>query len=122
VLEGGMLSSAAVASLAATVPMLRALGVDAIQEHIQRYHDQLEGPLTELGFRSFRAPDPARRSGILSFIPPAGKASPQLVAALTERGVVAAPPDGVLRFSPHFWNSVDEVPYVIDAVKQVLES
>lgn len=122
VLEGGMLSSVSIASLATSVPILRALGLEAIHEHIQRYHDQLEGPLTALGFRSLRAPDAARRSGILSFMPPEGRLSPQLAAALAGHRVVAAPPDGVLRFSPHFWNSIDEVPYVIDAVKRVLES
>jgi cysteine desulfurase/selenocysteine lyase len=120
VIEGGMLSSASLVSLLASVPILRGLGVEAIYAHIQRYHDLLEGPLIELGFQSLRSRDPARRSGILSFMPPAGRLSPQLVAALGERGVVAAPPDGVLRFSPHFWNSLDEAPIVIDAVRSAL--
>jgi cysteine desulfurase / selenocysteine lyase len=119
-IEGGMLSSGALASLAASVATLRALGVAAIYEHIQSYHDRLEAPLTALGFRSLRPFDPASRSGILSFMPPAGSASPQLVAALAERGVVAAPPDGVLRFSPHFWNSLDEISIVVDALRHVL--
>lgn len=120
VLEGGMLSSTSFASLAVSVPMLRSVGVGATYAHIQRYHDQLELPLAQLGFRSLRSRDPARRSGILSFVPPPGKSSPQLVAALGERGVVCAPPDGVLRFSPHFWNSLAEVPFVIDAVRAVV--
>lgn len=120
VLEGGMLSSASFASLTASIPMLRALGVEKIYAHIQRIHDQLEAPLTSLGFRSLRSRDPERRSGILSFMPPAGKLSPQLTAALAERGVVCAPPDGVLRFSPHFWNGLEEAPLVIDAVRAVL--
>jgi selenocysteine lyase/cysteine desulfurase len=120
VFEGGMLSSGALASLAVSVKMLRALGVAAIYEHIQSYHDRLEAPLTALGFRSLRPFDAARRSGILSFMPPAGSASPPLVAALAERGVVAAPPDGVLRFSPHFWNNLDEIPIIVDAVRNAL--
>lgn len=119
VLEGGMLSSTSFASLRVSVPMLHALGVDAIHAHIQRYHDLLEAPLAALGYQSLRSRDPERRSGILSFEPPEGPLSPQLVAALSERGIVAAPPDGVLRFSPHFWNSLDEVPIVVEAVRAV---
>jgi cysteine desulfurase/selenocysteine lyase len=121
VLEGGMLSSTSLVSLAVSVPMLRGVGIEAIYAHIQRYHDRLEAPLIELGFRSLRSRDPARRSGILSFLPPPGKLAPQLAAALGERGVVCAPPDGVLRFSPHFWNSLEEVSFVIDAVRSVLK-
>jgi cysteine desulfurase/selenocysteine lyase len=120
VLEGGMLSSTSLASLLASVPMLRGLGIGAIHTHIQRYHDQLEGPLAELGLRSLRSPDPARRSGILSFMLPAGKLSPRVATALGERGIVCAPPDGVLRFSPHFWNSLEEAPLIVDAVRAVL--
>lgn len=120
VIEGGMIGTTALAALGASVPMLRGLGTHEIFAHIQRYHDALEPGLTALGFRSLRAPDAARRSGILSFVPPRGALSPQLAAALSARGVVAAPPDGMLRFAPHFWNGLDEVPHVIDAVRSVL--
>jgi selenocysteine lyase/cysteine desulfurase len=119
VLEGGMLSTTTLASLGVSVPMLRALGVDAIHAHIQRYHDLLEPQLVALGFESLRAREPERRSGILSFRTPRSLLSPQLVAALGERGVVCAPPDGVLRFSPHFWNSHAEVPLIVDAVRAI---
>jgi selenocysteine lyase/cysteine desulfurase len=120
VLEGGMLSSTSLAALRVSVPMLRALGVEAIHAHIQRYHDLLEPQLVALGFEPLRSRDPERRSGILSFRPPQGVLSPQLVAALGEHGVVCAPPDGVLRFSPHFWNSFDEVPIIVSAVRVAL--
>jgi selenocysteine lyase/cysteine desulfurase len=121
VLEGGMLSSTASASLAVSVPMLRQVGIEAIYQHIQRYHDALEAPMVALGFESLRATDPARRSGILSFMPPPGRLSPQLVTALSAHGISAAPPDGVLRFSPHYCNSLDETAHVLEAVRAVLE-
>jgi selenocysteine lyase/cysteine desulfurase len=121
VLEGGMLSSTSLAALLASVAMLRGIGVGAVYAHIQRYHDRLEAPLAQLGLRSLRSPDPARRSGILSFILPPGKLSPQVATALDGHGVVCAPPDGVLRFSPHFWNSLEEVPFIVEAVRAVLK-
>jgi cysteine desulfurase/selenocysteine lyase len=113
VLEGGMLSTTASAALLASLASLRALGIANIFSHIQRYHDALESPLIELGFRSLRAPDLARRSAILSFVPPSGRSAPQLAAALTATGVVCSGPDGMLRFAPHFWNNLDEVPGVV---------
>lgn len=120
VLEGGMLSSTAVAGLAASLSILRKLGIPSIFAHIQRYHDALEASLRELGFRSLRAPDLARRSGILSFEPPNGQLAPQLAAALSAADVVCSGPDGVLRFAPHFWNSLDEIPTVVAELRKLL--
>ena len=72
VLEPGVSSAAGFAALEASVGLLEELGLEAIQAHLQAYHDALEPALQELGWRSLRAPDPAARSGTLSFEPPAG--------------------------------------------------
>jgi cysteine desulfurase / selenocysteine lyase len=120
VFEGGMVSTTALAGLAAALSTLRALGIENIFAHIQRYHDALEGAVIDLGFRSLRAPDLARRSGILSFAPPKGTSAPQLAAALTAAGVICSGPDGVLRFAPHFWNSPDEVAGVLAELRRTL--
>jgi cysteine desulfurase/selenocysteine lyase len=96
------------------------LGVAAIHAHVNAYLDALEPGLVALGFGSLRASEPERRSTLLSALPPAGVDSVRLQAALSARGVACAIPDGVLRFSPHFHNHVDEVPGVLDAVREAL--
>ena len=57
------------------------------------------------------------RSGIVGVLPPS--ADPSLLKwhrLLEERGVVCAPREGMLRFSPHFYNDEDEVERVVAAL------
>jgi hypothetical protein len=43
-----------------------------------------------------------------------------LQQALLVRGVACSTPDGVLRFAPHWPNGRDQVPLVLDAVRDAL--
>ncbi|MCA9532411.1 MAG: aminotransferase class V-fold PLP-dependent enzyme [Myxococcales bacterium] len=96
------------------------LGVAAIHAHVNAYLDALERGLLALGFRSLRAPEAARRSTILSVETPAGLDPVRLHGELSARSVVCGLPDGVLRFSPHFYNHVSEVQGVLDATHDAL--
>jgi len=120
VFETGMVGMAAFAALGASVELLLELGIEPIFDHIQRYHDALEPPLIERGFRSLRAPDPPRRSGILSLEPPAAIHAHELAPALCDLGVLCSSPDGKLRFAPHWPNALSEVPQILDALDAAL--
>lgn len=122
VFEGSTTSAIGFAALEAGVDILRHLGPRAIFEHIQRFHDQIEPRLEELGFSSLRADDPELRSGILSLRAPARTSVPELSAALRMRGVMISIPDGLVRLAPHFSNSLDEVDVVVDAFRDALKS
>ncbi|MBX3268762.1 MAG: aminotransferase class V-fold PLP-dependent enzyme [Sandaracinaceae bacterium] len=113
-LETGAINALGFAALEASVACIEAIGVAAIFEHVQRYHDALEPALIERGFASER--HPTLRSGILSLRPPAGTDAAAIARALRERGVACSSPDGRLRFAPHWPNALDEVPRVIDAL------
>jgi hypothetical protein len=52
---------------------------------------------------------------------PKGLGLADLSAAMRERGVQLTTPDGLLRFAPHFPNSLDEVPQVLDALDESIE-
>lgn len=114
--EAGVSNGVGLAALHAALRPLRALGADAIYQHVQRYHDALEPALLRLGFRSERAQDPAARSGILSARPPEGISVPALNQALNARGVATTTPDGRIRFAPHWPNALSEVPLVTAAL------
>ena len=120
-LEAGALNGIGFVALAAALAPIEAIGVAAIFEHVQRYHEALEPALVERGFQSERSPDPARRSGSLCVRPPAGVELSRLMAALGERGVACTTPDGRVRFSPHWPNDLAEVPRVIEALDAALE-
>jgi len=110
----------AYAALEGALHCIEQLGVEAIFEHVQRWHDAMHGPMIARGFASTRAPDRARRSGIVSWVPPAGLTGLQVASGLAGRGVACSQPDGLLRFAPHWPNALDEVPAVLDALDGVM--
>lgn len=132
-LEGGMPNASGLAGLEAAVDPILALGVAAIHRHVNQYLDALEAGLVERGFVSHRQADAARRSCTLSLTPPTGPlpppaqgpsgtidaAAPRWVQALGARGVSVSCPDGLLRFSPHWPNGIDEVVGVLHAVDEI---
>ncbi len=122
VFEGSTMGSIVYAAMEGGVEVLSHLGAQAIYDHIQGYHDEIEPRLVDLGFESLRAKDRALRSGLLSFRPKNGVDAPSLAAALREHGVTISIPDGLVRLAPHFANSLDEVPLVVSAFKQALSS
>ncbi|HET7540576.1 MAG TPA: aminotransferase class V-fold PLP-dependent enzyme [Polyangiaceae bacterium] len=119
-MEGTSANVAGYAALEAALAPILQLGVPAIFDHVSAYLDELEAGLLARGLRSLRPREAARRSGILSFEPPAGLAAADVVAALHERGVYATMPDGLVRFAPHFPNSRAEIPLVLAALDSAL--
>jgi len=121
-LEVGAWPTVGFAALEAAVDMLQSLGIPAILEHIQSWHDAIEPALLELGFESLRASDPGGRSGLLCLRTPRSIHHAALQAALDQRGIACANPDGNLRLSPHWPNAPSEVPAVLDAVREIIDA
>ena len=119
-MEGSSANGAGYAALEAALGCILQLGVPAIFEHVTAYLDELEAGVNARGLLSVRPREPARRSGILSFEPPAGLAAASLVAVLREHGVYASMPDGLVRVAPHFPNSRAEIPVVLAALDSAL--
>ncbi len=120
-LEGGAPNVVGFAALEAAVELIEELTVPVIFEHVTRYLNALEPALVERGFSSQRSPRAEQRSGILSLSPPAGVDIVALFNALAARGISCTMPDGLLRFSPHWPNALDEVAVVVEAVDDALK-
>ncbi len=118
--EAGGMPESPLAGLLASLEILLALGVPAVAAHVGNYLDLLEPELVARGFRSLRAGQPERRSGILSVEPPPGSGVAALARELRGRGVACATPDGALRFAPHWPNHPGEIPEVLGAVDAAL--
>jgi selenocysteine lyase/cysteine desulfurase len=118
--EGGTQNVLGYAALEASTDLIVDLGVERIFEHVARYHDALEPELVARGFGSLRTPWAEGRSTLLSVRPPDRVDVTVFHRALVAEGVVAAIPDGNVRFSPHWPNALDEVPYVVGAVERAL--
>ncbi len=120
--EMGAPNTMGFAALGAAMTLLEPLGIPLIHTHIQGYHDALEPALIARGFVSERDPDPARRSGILSVMPPAPFTCADLAGALGERGVSCSTPDGRLRFAPHWPNHLNEIDPLLEALAESMEN
>lgn len=115
-LEIGAFNTLGFAGWEPAVEIIARLDPARIFAHVQGILDPLERGLVARGFVSLRSAHPSGRSCILSARPPAGVALPDLWRGLTEAGIACSQPDGCLRFSPHWPNSADQVPAVLEAV------
>jgi len=120
--EGSTLNSTGFAALEGGIDVCRSVGPARTFEHVQSLHDGLEPVFVANGFRSLRSPDQAMRSCLLSFEPPQGLDLMALASALRERGVMISIPDGRVRLSPHFANSMAEVAVVESALSEALRA
>ncbi len=119
--EAGTFNTLGAAGLEASVDLIRQLGVTAIQEHVQAWHDAVEPGLIARGFESARMNDPSGRSGSLSVRPADPSRSPDWLGELTESGIACASPDGWLRLSPHWPNALSESRRVLEAFDAILD-
>lgn len=129
--EFSTLNNLSVFALQASLDSLLTLGIEAIQQHVAAYLDILEPQLIQRGFQSLRPLDAAQRGGSLAVQPPhihahAHIAKEKLAAYWTDqlgqRSIIVASPDGLLRFSPHWPNSTEEIALVMESVDEVLRS
>ena len=118
--EQGAQSVVGLAALGASLGTILSLGTHAIFAHVTDYLDQLEPALVALGCQSMRARELERQSGSLSVRLPAEKLLSDVAHKLLAEGVCASTPDGLLRFAPHFENSLDEIPIVVSALQSAL--
>ena len=112
VFENGAMNAIGFAALEAGVDAILTLGVSTIYDHVQQYNDRLEDTLCELGYQSHRSVDSSFHSGILSFSHPNRVFTMAFVQLLEKKKLSCTTPDGYLRFSPHWPNSLDELPLI----------
>jgi len=100
--------------LAASVRLLLEWGVEAVFSRILELTDRIADHARRKGYELLSPMGPpAERSGIVVFRPPTGDPK-GLVAALEERNVLAAARSGGIRFSPHAYNTVEEIDEAFD--------
>jgi len=119
--EAGTFNVLATAGLEASLGLIQRLGVEKIYRHVQAWHDAVEPGLIQRGFKSARMSDTGGRSGILSVRPADPHTTPAWAAALAEQGVSCGSPDGWLRLSPHWPNSLDEAEKLFEAFDTVTQ-
>ncbi|HJW13685.1 MAG TPA: aminotransferase class V-fold PLP-dependent enzyme [Thermoanaerobaculia bacterium] len=111
--EPGTLPTANIAGLAAGVGLLYEVGLETVRSRILEVRETLKRGLIDRGW-VIASPEPLR-SGILAAIHPTADAH-VVVKRLEEHGIITAPREGAVRFSPHFYNDPGEVFRLFEAL------
>ncbi len=111
--EPGSLPTAQIAGLEAALGLLEEIGIENVQSRIFELVRALRYGLASRGWQ-IASPEPLS-SGILAAVPPSGDPF-RLTKSLEQRGVIVAPREGAVRFSPHVGNDLGEVDRALAAV------
>ena len=125
--EPGVLNVAGIYGMRASINLIQKQGISAISALILERRDRLEAGLAGLGFEflSPRSHEPLR-SGILTTRHPS-KDPAELIATL-EKALISASYRKTrdhgfwLRFSPHFYNTEQEIDRVLDVLSESIKS
>jgi cysteine desulfurase / selenocysteine lyase len=114
--EAGSPNTNGLHGLRAAIDLLLEIGVETIQREAMRVANVLAEGLDSIGWQ-VASPRPLQ-SPIVGATPPNVELS--ILAwhrKLEEQGIVCAPREGLLRFSPHFYNTVDEARRVVEVLR-----
>ncbi len=114
--EAGSLPTIGIFGTRAAIELLLEIGVESIGAETLRIASLLAEGLDSIGWR-VATPRPIA-SGIVGAVPPGE--DPSLLRwhrLLEENGIVCAPREGMLRFSPHFYNNESDVERIVAALQ-----
>ncbi|MEO8035334.1 MAG: aminotransferase class V-fold PLP-dependent enzyme [Acidobacteriota bacterium] len=120
--EAGSLNTNGIHGLRAALDLLHEVGLESISAQVLRLAERLASGIEAIGW-TLHTPRPIG-SGIVAATPQVvdGARLMRLHSALEREGIVCAPREGMLRFSPHFYNSDDEVDRVVAGLHRIENS
>ena len=113
--ECGTLNTIGCFGLKASIELLLEVGVERIGPVVQALADRLAAGARGKGYQILGDRTPENGSGIVALQKP-NIDSRTLVRDLKERGIMAAPRQGWVRFSPHLYISPDEIDRVVETL------
>ena len=111
--ECGTLNTIGCFGLRAALEFLLGVGIERIAPHVQALGDQIAAGATRKGYEILGLRTPATGAGIVSFRKN-DVDSRLIVSRLKDRGIIAAPRQGWVRTSPHFYISPDDIETLVD--------
>jgi len=97
------------------VELLLEVGVERIAPVVQSLADQLAAGAVRKGYRLLGDRTPENGAGIIAIQKP-DLDSRKVVYDLKQKGIIAAPRQGWVRMSPHFYVSPEDIDRVIEAL------
>ncbi len=113
--ECGTLNTIGCYGLRASLEFLLDVGIERIALAVRALTDQLAEGASRKGYELLGNRTRENGAGIIAVQKP-GMDSRQVVHELKERGIIAAPRQGWVRFSPHFYISPEDIERVVEAL------
>ncbi len=117
--ECGTLNTIGCFGLLAAIEFLLETGIPAIGPAVLDRAEQLARGVSALGYELIRPWDRDSGAGIVTFRRPDTDAR-MTVRALKDQSIIAAPRQGWVRMSPHFYQTAAEMDRVLDALRHQL--
>lgn len=115
--ETGTMCVLPLRAMRASVELMLEVGPELIWSRIDALCQHLRGRLSEKGYAIASPPGPDERSGIVAFDWPDRKDEhDRVVKELAQQQIVIANRMGHLRITPHFYNSIEQIDRVVDAL------
>ena len=105
--------------MGAALELIHAVGPANIAARVEALTQQLINALTGLPVRTITPRAWRDRAGIVSFVPD-GIPAETLRQRLLVEGIVCSARRDVLRISPHFYNTAEEIDELIAALRSIL--
>lgn len=113
--EEGTPNGLGLAGLDAALSLLEEVGIEAIASQVLALAEDAAKKLTAKGYQVTSPRADAQRAGLVMFQHPT-HSNEAVLQALTDAGVTAAVRGGKLRFSPHFYNTFEEIDQAVAAL------
>jgi selenocysteine lyase/cysteine desulfurase len=116
--EAGSLNTNGIYGLRAAIDLLLEIGIERVRAHALQAANTFAEGLRSIGWSA-----PTYGSPIIGATPQSvDKSILWYHRKLEEHGIVCAPREGLVRFSPHFYNDEDEVQRVVDVLRALSSS
>jgi len=118
--EEGSFNTMSIQAFGAALSLFHEVGVDTIEKRIMNLGDKILDELKRRNFRILNSVIPEERSGIIAFT---GEMDLQKFSDfMAENQVSLTVRDGIVRLSPHFYNSENEIDRFFDLLDRFKKS
>jgi selenocysteine lyase/cysteine desulfurase len=119
--ECGTLNTIGCYGLRASIELLLEAGVENIAADVQSLGNRIWEGVRALGFETLGTRSPQNAAGIVSFRGSGAEAA-LIVRRLREAGFIAAPRQGWVRTSPHFYIAPEKIDALLDEIRKISDS
>ncbi len=117
--EFGTMAYGCAIGLATAIEYLLGIGIERIHSYNLALADHLVEGLARLGAQFVSLPLENQQTSIITMRFP-GRDQARVAQRLNEEGVVVSPRIGAIRFSPHLYNTADDIDRALDTLRSVL--